>query len=153
MPLPGKTILYEWKRQIASWIDEFWHIVEEAYSNAKNYSEFNSIIMSNLVNKVIDYDTLFVRLTDMSSVFEDGLLYLISNFKRYSQILEKARTLFLSYGVDDTSISSNPHLQVPFWLHCKCGSKASIRIHQSSDKRISWRIMHVMQRESWNNSR
>jgi hypothetical protein len=156
MPLPGKTILYEWKRQIASWIrssqsiykfnksdllsnfNEFWQIVEDAHSNAKSYSEFNSIIMSNLVNKVIDYDTLFVRLTDMSSVFEDGLLYLISNFKRYSQVLEKARNLFLNCGVDDTGISSNPHLQVPLWLHCKCGSKASIRIHQSNDKRISF---------------
>jgi hypothetical protein len=156
MPLPGRMILYKWKRQITSWIrssqsiykfnksdllsnlDDLWSIVEDAYSNAKSYSEFNSIIISNLVNKVMNYDTLFVRLTDMSSVFEDGYRYLISNFKRYTGVLEKARNVFLKYGVDDAGISSNSHLQVPLWLHCKCGSKASIRIHQNNDNRISF---------------
>ena len=105
MPLPGRTILHRWKRQIISWIrssqsnyefnksdllsnfDDLWRLVEDAYSNAKNYSEFNSFIVSHLVNKVMGYGTLFVRLTDMSSVFEGGFQYLISNFNRYSQVL------------------------------------------------------------------
>src|SRR5919199_271816 len=159
MPLPGRTILYNWKRQIKSWIrssilssqhiqkftksdllsnlDQFWHIVEDAYSNAKSYSDFNSAIMSKLVNRTLDYDTLFVRLTDMSLVFQDGYRYLISNFERYTQILEKARRIFLKYGIDDHGIASNSHLQVPLWLHCKCGSKASIRIDHSNHNRIS----------------
>ena len=47
--------------------------------------------------------------------------------------------MFLEYGVDDTGISSNSHLQVPLWLHCGCGSKASIRISHKSDNRISLR--------------
>jgi hypothetical protein len=155
MSLPGKTVLYEWRRQIISWIrssltgsksfradmlsnfNEFWKIVEDAYSNAKNYSEFNSNILTNLINKVIDYDTLFVRLTDMSSVFEDGLRYLITNFRKYSQVLEKGRNIFLKYAVDDAGVSSNPDLQVPLWLHCTCGSKASMRILQSLDNQLS----------------
>jgi len=157
MPLPGRMILDKWKGQIMSStrsfqsnnkfnksdllsnLDYLWSIVEEAYSNAKSYSEFNSFIVSNLVNKVMDYDTLFVRLTDMSSVFEDGFQYLISNFNRYSKVLENARNVFLEFGVDDAGISSNSHLHVPLWLHCKCGSKASIRICHGSDSRISLR--------------
>jgi hypothetical protein len=72
----------------------------------------------------------------MSLVFQDGYRYLISNFERYTQILEKARRIFLKYGIDDHGITSNSHLQVPLWLHCKCGSKASIRIEQSNHNRI-----------------
>ena len=157
MPRPGRTILHRWNRQIISWIrssqsnyefnksellsnlDDLWSIVEDAYSNAKNYSEFNSFIVSHLVNKVMDYDTLFVRLTDMSSVFERGFQYLVSNSNRYSRVLEKARNVFLEFGVDDAGISSNSHLQVPLWLHCKCGSKASIKICHNSDSQISFR--------------
>jgi hypothetical protein len=85
--------------------------------------------MSQIVNKVWGYDTLFVRLTDISSVFEDGFKYLISNFNLYSDALRKAEGMFLRHGID-TGVSSSSYLNAPVWVHCKCGSKAPVKIHE-----------------------
>jgi hypothetical protein len=102
--------------------------VELSYQKARSYSDFNSFLMSQIVNKVWGYDTLFVRLTDISSVFEDGFKYLISNFNVYSDALRKAEGMFLRYGID-TGVSSSSYLNAPVWVHCKCGSKAPVKIY------------------------
>jgi hypothetical protein len=155
MPPPGRTVLDQWKKQIIFWIkknsssyvvssssnklrlldnfDQFWSEVELSYQKARSYSDFNSFLMSQIVNKVWGYDTLFVRLTDISSVFEDGFKYLISNFNLYSDALRKAESMFLRHGID-TGVSSSSYLNAPVWVHCKCGSKAPVKIH---DKQVS----------------
>jgi hypothetical protein len=152
MPLPRRTILDHWKFQIYSWIknslsslcskpdkftildnfEHFWLKVEESYSRSRSYADFNSFLISQLVNVEWGYDTLFVRLSDMSAVFEDGFKYLISNFKRYSDALSKTENMFLSCGID-TGVSSTSYLNAPLWLHCQCGSKASARLSDQRD--------------------
>ena len=155
MPIPGRTVLNYWRKQITSWLrknstsllhsspsnksyindnfEQFWYEVELSYSKAKSYSDFNSFLMSQIVNKIWGYDTLFVRLTEISSVFADGFGYLISNFSRYSDALRKAESMFLRHGID-TGVSSSSYLNAPVWLHCKCGSKAPVKIY---DKKMS----------------
>jgi hypothetical protein len=150
IPPPGRTVLDQWKKQIMSWIkknsssyaisspsiklrlidnfNQFWNEVELSYRKARSYSDFNSFLMSQIVNKVWGYDTLFVRLTDVSSVFEDGFKYLISNFNVYSDALRKAEGMFLRRGID-TGVSSSSYLNAPVWVHCKCGSKAPVKIY------------------------
>jgi hypothetical protein len=147
MPLPGRTILDHWKFQIYSWIknslsslcskpdkftildnfEHFWLNVEESYSRSRSYADFNSFLISQLVNVEWGYNTLFVRLSDLSAVFEDGFKYLINNFTRYSNVLSKTENMFLTCGVD-TGVSSTSYLNAPLWLHCHCGSKASARL-------------------------
>jgi hypothetical protein len=73
------------------------------------------------------YDTLFVRLSDISPVFESGFRYLITNFAKYSMSLNRADTLFLRAGIN-TGVSSASYLNAPLWLHCSCGSKASTKL-------------------------
>src|SRR5918911_1063645 len=150
IPPPGRTVLDQWKKQIMYWIkknsssyaisspsiklrlidnfNQFWNEVELSYQKAKSYSDFNSFLMSQIVNKVWGYDTLFVRLTDISSVLEDGFKYLISNFNVYSDALRKAEGMFLRHGID-TGVSSSSYLNAPVWVHCKCGSKAPVKIY------------------------
>jgi hypothetical protein len=147
--IPERSILDNWKKQILSWIDancsssllcsserkshllenfgQFWQQLEISYSKAKGYSDFNSFLMSQIVNEVWNYDTLFVRLTDISLVFEDGLRYLINNFDKYSKALTEAEKIFSNYGINN-GISSASYQKAPVWLHCKCGSKASAKI-------------------------
>ncbi len=152
MPLPGRTVLDHWKFQIYSWIknslsslcpkphkftildnfEHFWLKVEESYSRSRSYADFNSFLISQLVNVEWGYDTLFVRLSDLSTVFEDGFKYLISNFTRYSNALSKTENMFLSCGID-TGVSSTSYLNAPLWLHCQCGSKASARLGDQRD--------------------
>jgi len=150
MPLFSRTILDKWKKEINSWIknssssltpvidksiflnnfEQFWEEIECSYSKAKSYADFNTFLMSLVVNKIWNYETLFVRLSEISSIFEDGFKFLISNYNRYSQALRKNEIIFSDQGIG-TGVSSNSYLNSPLWLHCKCGSKASTKLQRN----------------------
>jgi hypothetical protein len=150
MPLFSRTILDKWKKEINSWIknssssltsvsdkslflnnfEQFWEEIECSYSKAKSYADFNTFLMSLIVNKIWNYETLFVRLSEISSIFEDGFKFLISNYNKYSQALRKNEIIFSDQGIE-TGISSNSYLNSPLWLHCKCGSKASTKLQRN----------------------
>lgn len=144
VPRPRETILYNWKREIVSWIkksssspshrkkmidnlNEFWEEVEIAYLNARSYSDFNSFLMSRIVNSIWGYNTLFVRLSEISEVFMNGFEFLISNLATYTDVLRRTEQSFLSQGIH-TGVSSTSYKKAPIWLHCKCGSKAPISV-------------------------
>ena len=154
-PVPGRRVLDSWRKQVISWIrrssasslsavndnnnnrllirnnfEQFWQEVELSYSKSKSYADFNSFLMSQIVNKIWGYDTLFVRLSEISPVFKDGFRYLVSNFTKYSDALRNAENMFLRHGID-TGVSSSAYLNAPVWLHCDvCGSKASAKIYE-----------------------
>ena len=150
MEVPSATILDHWRKQVASWIkngslslgleknerlalfenlEQFWKEVNESYKRARSYADLNSFIMSRVVNKLWGYDTLFVRLLDISQVFEGGINFLLRNFRKYSGILSESDTMFLRNGIN-TGVSQSTHLNAPVWLHCKCGSKASVKLNE-----------------------
>ena len=144
VPVPLRTLIDNWKHQIKSWINmcnidvdkklllnnlnRFWNHVETSHSRAKSYADLNSFIMSKVVNEEWNYSTLFVRLSEISSVFENGFTFLVSNFGIYSDALRRAESMFLNHNID-TGVSSASHLQAPVWVHChNCGSKASSKL-------------------------
>jgi len=147
MPVPGQAIVGNWKRQLKSWIkksdtdsdkkaltgnlEQFWQQVESSHSRAKSYADLNSFLMSKIVNEMWNYSTLFVKLSEISTVFENGFTFLISNFGIYSDALKRTEMAFMNHNID-TGVSSSSHLQAPVWLHCKCGSKASAKITKNS---------------------
>jgi hypothetical protein len=138
---PSSAILEKWERRVANWIKncssslgqekekfidnftDFWTIVKYSRSRARSYSDFNSFLMSMIANKIWDYDTLFVNLTDLAVAFEDGYKFLISNNMRFAKTLKDCEKTFDQFGVRK-GFSSNSYLYAPIWLHCKCGSKA-----------------------------
>ena len=144
IPPPRETTLYNWKRQIVSWIkkssssrsqqskmvdnlNQFWEEVEISYSKAKSYSDFNSFLMSRVINNLWGYNTLFVRLSEISEVFKDGFEFLISNLTTYTDVLRRTEQSFLSQGIH-TGVSSISYKKAPIWLHCKCGGKAPVSL-------------------------
>ncbi len=151
MPLPGRAVVDHWKIQIYSWIRNsleiehfgidkitvmnnfklFWKKVEESYKISKSYSDFNAFLISQIVNMEWGYDTLFVRLSEISPVLENGFKYLISNFPKYSNTLNRAYSMFLHAGIN-TGVSPTSYLNAPLWLHCACGSKASTKLRSDS---------------------
>jgi hypothetical protein len=156
MPLPSTVVLDKWKNQIISWInssaqhtseedkirlrhnfDEFWYMVKDSYTKAEGYSDLNSFLMSQIVNKIWNYETLFVKLTDLTTVFEDGYRFLISNFNKYSEALRQASKTFLNKNMGNIGVSSNSYLYAPMWLHCKCGSKASAKVNKNTLDQVS----------------
>jgi hypothetical protein len=153
IPRPAETTLYTWKREIISWIkkstysqslrqrmfdnlDRFWEVVEAAYSKARSYSDFNSFLMSKIVNGMWGYSTLFVRLTEISPVFTNGFEFLLSNLYTYTDILAKTEHALLSRGIS-TRVSTRSYNKAPIWLHCKCGSKASVSL--STEGKLSFK--------------
>jgi hypothetical protein len=145
-PVPSKTILNHWKHQIKSWIkcctasrphkrieananfEELWNdVVLPAYSRSRSYADLNSFMMSALVNRVWGYGTLFVRLSQLSRLFENGFTFLLENFGIYSEALRGIESRLMSKGID-TGISSSTFRSAPVWLHCACGSKASVKV-------------------------
>ena len=141
IPRPRETTLYNWKRDTISWIkkssspsqrekmvdnlNRFWEVVEIAYSKARSYSDFNSFLMSRIINSIWGYNTLFVRLSELSQVFINGFEFLMSSLRIYTGVLRRTEHTFLSQGVS-TGVSSTSYKKAPLWLHCKCGSKAPI---------------------------
>ncbi|OLC24840.1 MAG: hypothetical protein AUJ08_08055 [Thaumarchaeota archaeon 13_1_40CM_3_50_5] len=143
MPVPSHLVVHNWKRQVKSWIrkstavadknmlvdnlEQFWQHVEYSHARAGSYADLNSFLMSRVVNETWNYSTLFVRLSETFTVFENGFTFLISNSNMYSDALRRAENMFMSHGID-TGVSSSSHLHAPAWLHCKCGSKTSAKI-------------------------
>jgi hypothetical protein len=108
-------------------LNSFWEIVESAYSKARSYSDFNAFLMSKIINSIWGYNTLFVRLSEMSNVFQNGFQFLISNLTTYTDALRGTEQTLLSQG-QSTGVSSTSYDKAPMWLHCNCGSKARLSV-------------------------
>jgi hypothetical protein len=137
---PTHALVKFWENQIYSWIkndksltkeqvkrlftnlDGFWKIVEDSLSISNNYSEFNSIIMSKLINNLWNYKTLFVNLSELYNTFRQGYNFLISHHETYLQALESSELFFRKHNILK-GISSNSSKYSPLWLHCSCGGK------------------------------
>lgn len=155
MNAPRGSLIEFWRKQVSYWLrnansslfkrenkyqllknfDDFWDEVLESYSRCKSYADFNSFIISRLVNKIWGYDTVFVRLSDIPEVFEDGFKFLISNYKKYAAALNESEAIFASQGIN-TGVSSSSYLNAPVWLHCKCGSKGSAKLVETKTQHL-----------------
>ena len=149
-PPPPRSILESWRKQIKLWIknastnkfdktfvlanfDELWAVVEEAYSRSRTYADLNAFFLSKVVSGIWGYKTLFVRLSDISPVFDKGYEFLLSNYNTYSAAVEKAEKFFLQRNIN-TGVSSTAYLNAPVWIHCKCGSKASAKVSKVNEE-------------------
>jgi hypothetical protein len=143
-PPPHKQILESWRKQLKLWIknaatnnfdksvllrnlEGLWTDVEGAFIRSKSYSDFNAFFQSRVVNGIWGYKTLFVRLSDISPVFDKGFEFLLSGYDKYSRAVENAEKYFLERNIS-TGVSSTAYLNAPVWIHCKCGSKASAKV-------------------------
>lgn len=156
-PPPSRSTLDNWKNQIRLWIrkscfleetsdecknqllnrlESFWSgIVEDAYSHARSYADFNAFIISLLINSVWRKDVLFVRLSDILPVLSEGLEFLIANHKLYSSIIRNTYETFSKSGVEN-NVSPLAYEKAPVWLHCQCGSKAIADIKISNEGEV-----------------
>ena len=157
MPPPGASTVDQWKKQLLVWIknsssmlsssrtqkarllsnlEQMMEDVEFSRINARSYSDFNSFVISRIVNKIWGYDTIFTRISNIAPVFENGFKFLISNFRAYSDALRKAENLFIERGIC-TGVSASSYLNAPLWLHCRCGSKSPIKIISDQAENVS----------------
>jgi hypothetical protein len=127
-----KSLTKEHRRRIFINIEKFWKVVEDSLSKSNNYSEFNSYIMSKMVNNVWNYKTLFVNLSELYHTFKNGYNFLISNHETYLKSLEKSELFYKNHGISK-GISSNSSKYSALWLNCSCGSKGYSIINRNYD--------------------
>lgn len=154
MPQPSHVVIDEWHKQVRRWlrnsafeendekkmimeanIEKFWErIVEESYKRCQSYAEFNSFMMSHIVNKIFGFDTLFVPLSRLGQAFKKGYNFLIDNAAIYRDALAESEKIFTACGLK-CGVSDNARCHSPLWLHCStCGSKASSKIIVDENK-------------------
>ncbi len=109
--------------------EHFWEIAEDCYRLARNYSDFNSFVMSRIINKVWKYDTLFSRFSECQQLFTEEFAFLISRFDEYSRLLAAMQRGSFE-GSFESGVSSQEALMVPFWYHCDCGGKVRLLLEE-----------------------
>lgn len=103
--------------------EAFWGIVENAYTRAKTFSDFNAFVISNIVNRAWGYDTLFYRFSESQQIFGREFCFLLSHFNEYSRYVKEAT---ISLGTPEGGVYLLEYNTLPFWYHCDCGSKARL---------------------------
>jgi hypothetical protein len=148
---PSKKVLDNWQNVIEDWIrrqtsiierechgfnqefkikesdlssnfDAFWELVQEAYKPSETYADFNSYVISGIVNKAWGYDTLFSRFSDCQRIFEKEFCFLLSRFEDYHSCLKE----ILGVNNLEKGVFRQEYETIPFWYHCSCGSKARL---------------------------
>jgi hypothetical protein len=150
---PTQSLVKFWEDQICRWIkndksltkdhikklfnnfENYWKLVEDSLSLSNNYSEFNSIIMSKLINNVWDFNTLFVNLSELYHTFGQGYNFLIANHETYLHSLERSELFFRKHNIFK-GISSNSSKYSPLWLHCSCGGKGYSIVNKNNNGEI-----------------
>jgi hypothetical protein len=107
----------------------FWNIVEGCWRRSSTYSDFNSFLMSEIVNDAWGYDTVFARFSECQQAFVDDFSFLLSHFQDYSRLLSEARKMSNAEG-NASGVSEQEPFLAPFWYHCSCGSKAKLLLEQ-----------------------
>jgi hypothetical protein len=102
---------------------DFWEIVQEAHEKAEFCSDFNSFVLSKVVNDVWKYPTLFSRFSQCQRVFGREFNFLLSRSDEYSKLLKEVTTNQNSSG---GGVNEQEFEIAPFWHHCECGSKARL---------------------------
>jgi hypothetical protein len=148
---PPKKVLDNWQNVIKNWItrqtsaiereyyvlnpefnrkesdlirnfEAFWELVEEAYKFSETYADFNSFVMSKIVNEAWGYDTLFSRFSECQQIFEKEFCFLLSQLENYHSCLKD----ILDTGNLEKGVFEQEYETIPFWYHCSCGSKARL---------------------------
>lgn len=158
---PAEKVLDEWRNEIRAWsernlrsiehycrsvgakfekgdalsrnFERFWTIVEQAYSRAVVYSDFNGFTMSKIVNEAWGYPTLFSRFSECQQIFQDEFGFILSNFEEYSRCVKEASCLT---DISKGGVYEEEYGTLPFWYHCVCGSKARLTAEQTEERLV-----------------
>ncbi|MGA3192920.1 MAG: hypothetical protein ABSD73_10485 [Candidatus Bathyarchaeia archaeon] len=110
-------------------LGSFWKITEDCWERSRTYSDFNSFLMSRIVNDAWGYDTVFARFSECQQTFAPEFCFLLSRFKDYSRLLQEAMEMPHAEGITGGVSDQEPYL-APFWYHCQCGSKAKLFLEE-----------------------
>jgi hypothetical protein len=91
------------------------------------YSDFGGFLISEIVNGIWGYDTVFSRFSECQQIFQTETETFLKRFEEYSSSLKNVLGLFKDGAFQEESAT------LPFWYHCDCGSKIRLTALRNSD--------------------
>ncbi len=109
------------KSELHSNYEEFIDIINTSNESARNFAEFNAIMLSKMVNNHFSHATLFSLFTDCQQIFDKEFLYLLENHEKYHKYLHSIKGAKTAKKI------------APFWYHCECLGKVELEIKEDKD--------------------
>ena len=104
--------------------EAFWSLVLTAHDRSTSYADFNAFLMSQIINNIWRYNTLFSRFSDCQQIFTKEFAFLCQQHRQYHQALVQAQSP--PRNVKENRIDP----LAPFWYHCDCGGKARLYLQE-----------------------
>ncbi len=117
----GHTIASESKESLCCNYEQFVDVINSSNESARNFAEFNAILLSKITNNHFNHSTLFSLFTDCQQIFDNEFLCLLENHEKYRTCLNNVRG---ASGVGEIA---------PFWYHCECLGKVELEIMEDKD--------------------
>ncbi|MDY6865409.1 MAG: hypothetical protein SVY15_05490 [Halobacteriota archaeon] len=110
-------------------IREIYELCNDIQPKASSYGSFNSLFLTNVVNRLWDYPTLFIPYSSSIQVFEEEIRSLVEGGRLYVDSHNRHRdTIKEQIKIDFKEFS---HDHIPFWYVCECGIK--IRLNNMNE--------------------
>ncbi|MCW4039892.1 MAG: hypothetical protein NWE83_03955 [Candidatus Bathyarchaeota archaeon] len=113
-------------KRLSDRFEALWSLVLTAHDRSTCHADFNAFFMSQIINHIWRYDTLFSRFSDCQQIFTKEFAFLCQKHGEYHQALHKIQGQH--DGINDNSGAS----LAPFWYHCECGGKARLYLNQQN---------------------
>ncbi len=126
--IEGKVIDSEKEQILFSRIKEFFELSIRLQKTAKNYGEFNSYFLSEVINKYWEYPTLFLPYSSSIHIFNRLIKRIIENGNTYYSLYNKYKDIIKS-NIEiepENEVRSLPPNHIPFWYICSCDFKAEL---------------------------
>lgn len=110
-----------------------------SYNASQNQVEFNSFLLSKVVNDVWKYPTLFIENTKFQHLLLREYIDILHDVRRLNQSINKAREYLQLHGVELKDFKSKyDESIVPFWYHCdRCHTKIPLHLCGNDSKVFS----------------
>ncbi len=118
----GYAIASENKESLFRNYEEFVDVVNSSNESARNFAEFNAIMLSKITNNYFNHSTLFALFTDCQQIFDNEFLYLLENHEKYRACLNNVNAAREAMKI------------APFWYHCECLGKVELEIMEDKGK-------------------
>jgi hypothetical protein len=104
--------------------ETFWSLIHTAHDRSTSHADFNAFFMSQIINNIWRYNTLFSRFSECQQIFTKEFAFLCQQHHQYHRALAQAQD-------PPQSLEENRDtLLAPFWYHCDCGGKARLYLKQ-----------------------
>ena len=111
---------------IQSSLDTLMGTLWQSYERAENFAELNAFIFARICHEILGFDLHFFMYSDIQKekIFLDESIRLLNQLPAYNQVYNR------TIQERKLKIPEVTAGHMPFWYHCRCGTKVEITIDE-----------------------